>query len=236
MDPSSLKHHLTDDERREFEQKGFLILENAIPDDLVQSLIPIVDRLDAQYRAENGLTSYARVNPLDFVGMDKAFLELLDWPTTFPKVWGILGWNIQLYHSHMTVSPPLPPDERPKEIEFKWHQDSDRLNIELETDPQPRVSLKVACFLTVTQELGRANLYLAPGSHLWSTRTKADADEDAGELRYSGGTEPEGATAVRVAPGTAVMFDRRIWHSASPNVSDVARKVDSLVKSLCRSN
>ena len=33
------------------------------------------------------------------------------------------------------------------------------------------------------------------------------------------------AVAVQVAPGTAVLFDRRIWHSASENASDVARKV-----------
>lgn len=215
MEPSSLKHRLTDDERQEFEQNGFLIVENAIPDDLKQRLITIVDRLDARHRAEKGLTPYERVNHLDFVGMDEAFLELLDWPTTFPKVWGILGWNTQLYHSHMTVSPSLHPEEKPEEIELNWHQDSDRLNMELETDPQPRVSLKVAYFLTDTRELGRANLYLAPGSHLWNARAKQAAD----------GTEPEGATAVRVAPGTAVMFDRRIWHSASPNVSDMARKV-----------
>ena len=128
---------------------------------------------------------------------------------------GILGWNIQLYHSHMTVSPPFPADERPKEVELHWHQDSDRLNFELETDPQPRVSLKVAYFLTDTRELGRAKLYLAPGSHLWNERAKAAAE----------GTQPEGGRAVQVAPGTAVMFDRRIWHSASPNVSDVSRKV-----------
>jgi ectoine hydroxylase-related dioxygenase (phytanoyl-CoA dioxygenase family) len=215
MDPSSLKYRLTDDERQQFEQSGFLILENAIPDDLVERLISIVDRLDSQHRAEEGLTPHERVNQVDFVGMDEAFLELLDWPATFPKIWGILGWNIQLYHSHMTVSPALPPNERPEEIELHWHQDSDRLNLELETDPQPRISLKVAYFLTDTRELGRANLYLAPGSHLWSTRAKAASD----------GAEPEGATAVRVAPGSAVIFDRRIWHSASPNVSNVARKV-----------
>ena len=87
MDPSSLKHRLTDDERKEFEENGFLVLENAIPEDLVDRLIPIVDRLDAQHRADEGLTPHERVNKLDFVGIDETFLELLDGPTTFPKVW-----------------------------------------------------------------------------------------------------------------------------------------------------
>ena len=30
---------------------------------------------------------------------------------------------------------------------------------------------------------------------------------------------------ARLKPGTAVLFDRRLWHSASPNWSDVTRKV-----------
>jgi ectoine hydroxylase-related dioxygenase (phytanoyl-CoA dioxygenase family) len=37
--------------------------------------------------------------------------------------------------------------------------------------------------------------------------------------------QPEGAIPVCVKPGTAVFFDRRLWHSASPNWSDVTRKV-----------
>jgi ectoine hydroxylase-related dioxygenase (phytanoyl-CoA dioxygenase family) len=30
---------------------------------------------------------------------------------------------------------------------------------------------------------------------------------------------------VLVKPGTAVFFDRRLWHTASPNWSDITRKV-----------
>ena len=218
MDASGLQHRLTDDERLTFERNGFLIVENALPADLVERLTAVVDRVDAEYRSEHGVSPYERVNILDFVGYDELFLELLDWPTTFPKVWGLLGWNIQLYHSHMPISPPLPPEERPSKIELGLHQDSDRLNKELETDPQPRVSLKVAYFLTDTRDLGRANLYLAPGSHVRSRSAARPSRTDSG-------MDGKEAVAVQVAPGTAVFFDRRIWHSASDNISDVARKV-----------
>ena len=105
MDTSGLQHRLTDDERLTFERNGFLIVENALPADLVERLTAVVDRVDAEYRSEHGVSPYERVNILDFVGYDELFLELLDWPTTFPKVWGLLGWNIQLYHSHMPTSP-----------------------------------------------------------------------------------------------------------------------------------
>ena len=33
-------------------------------------------------------------------------MDLLDWPTTFPKIWGILGWHIQLYLSHVDITAP----------------------------------------------------------------------------------------------------------------------------------
>ena len=35
-----------------------------------------------------------------------AMLELLDNPTTFPLLWDILGWNVQLYLSSISVKPP----------------------------------------------------------------------------------------------------------------------------------
>ena len=38
-------------------------------------------------------------------------------------------------------------------------------------------------------------------------------------------SDPESALAVRVPPGTAVFVDRRLWHSASPNYSNITRKV-----------
>jgi len=39
----------------------------------------------------------------NFVWRDPAFTEIVDWYKTFPKVWGILGWNIYLYHCHLGV-------------------------------------------------------------------------------------------------------------------------------------
>jgi hypothetical protein len=145
-----------------------------------------------------GLGPYERLNLLDFVGKDELFLELLDWPQTFPKVWGLLGWNIQLYHSHMTVTPVVPPEERPAKQRLGWHQDSGRLNQEMESEPRPRVSLKVAFLLTDTREAGRGNFSVIPGSH---RQNKVEYPAD-------GISDPAGATPVCVGPGAAVFFDR----------------------------
>ncbi|MCI0561127.1 MAG: phytanoyl-CoA dioxygenase family protein, partial [Nitrososphaera sp.] len=173
------------------------------------------DRIDIEYRAKKGLGPHDPLNLLDFMGKDELFLELIDYPKTFPKVWGILGWHIQLYHSHMIVTPPRAFDEKPVKKRLNWHQDSGRLNLDLETNPRPRISLKIAYFLTDTTEMDRANLYIIPGSHL----------QNKVEFPVDGVSDPEGATAIQVRSGSAVFFDRRLWHASSPNFSKVTRKV-----------
>ena len=215
MDSAALDHQLTDEESRSFERDGYLIVPDALPADRVAVLNDVVDRLDAERRAEQGLSPSDKIQYFDFIGKDDAFLELLDWPKTFPKVWGILGWHIQLYHSHMIITPPIPAEERGVPKRLGWHQDSGRLNFDLETTPRPRISLKVGFFLTDTSEVGSGNFHVIPGSHL----------RNEIELPADGVTEPEGATPVQVPAGTAVLFDRRIWHAGGRNTSDRRRKV-----------
>ncbi len=210
MDTACLEYCLIEEERLKFERDGFFVVEDALPPEMVEELNALVDRVYDHCVAEEGLASGTRMNLLDFVGKDKRFLELIDWPRTFPKVWDILGWNIQLYHSHLIVTPP---QSEPAKKRLGWHQDSGRLNIELESEPKPRVSLKVGFFLTDTTEPDRGNFSVVPGSHLQS------------KLESPEGSDPEGAMSVLVSPGTAVFFDRRLWHAAGHNHSTITRKV-----------
>lgn len=212
MNAAQLQHLLTAEERRTFEEDGYLIVKNAIPPELVEKATAALDRLAAEERDRLALGPDEAMNILDFIGYDRVFLDLLDYPTTFAKVWGILGWNIQLYHSHTIVTPPNAVSG-PGQKGLNWHKDSGRLNNELDSDPQPRISLKIAFFLTDTSELGRANLYVIPGSHLLN---KLPVDDEK---------KPKGGIAVLAKPGDAVFFDRRIWHASSPNTSAVPRKV-----------
>jgi ectoine hydroxylase len=214
MHPSCLEYCLTEHERPAFERDGYFVIEDALPPSLVNQLVAVVDRLDAEHRPIRGKGPHELLNLLDFIGKDEIFLELLDWPQTFPKVWGLLGWNIQLYHSHMNVTPPMSLREEPAKKRLQWHQDSGRLNADIETNPRPRISLKVGFFLTDTTQLGRGNMHVLPGSHL---QNRIDFPAD-------GVSNPEGAVPLQAPAGAAVFFDRRIWHAPSPNPSDMTRK------------
>ena len=68
----------------------------------------------------------------------------------------------------------------------------------METEPRPRISLKVAFFLTDTRAVGRGNFSVIPGSHR----------QNKVEYPAEGIADPAGATPVCVGPGAAVFFDR----------------------------
>src|SRR5438270_6095682 len=101
--PPSDVARLDDDRRRLFEVTGFLIVEGALPPEMTERLR---ERALALYEAD---LRAGKVGPHDFWEMrnclpaDEAFLHLIDWSATFPLVVDLLGWNLQLSTSHLTV-------------------------------------------------------------------------------------------------------------------------------------
>ena len=211
MSPNSLVHCLTSEERELFNANGYLVVENALDPATTERLCSVVDRVDSRVRTEE--TRDKLLSIPNIVHEDQSLIDLLDCPATFPKVWGILGWNIYLYHSHIDVTPPA--DATALKWRVAWHQDSMRVNDEIETSPRPRLSLKIGYYLTDASQPDRGNTLIVPGSHLWD---EIDCPAD-------GVTNPPGAEPLCVKAGTAVIIDRRIWHSRSPNLWSQTRKV-----------
>lgn len=212
MDASSLHYRLTDDERRTFNETGVLQIDNALSPEQVAALTDAADKIYAG-KVDDGHSPNTALFYPNFIPDNPLFADLVDYPKVLPKVWGILGWNIYLYHAHLIVTPPSgkPRDENT----FGWHQDSGRVNMEMESHPRPRLSLKVAYFLSDTSVEGRGNFWVVPGSHL----------QDTLERPIDGKGQPEGAVPVLAKAGSAVLFDRRTWHAGTPNWSDTTRKV-----------
>ena len=151
MESECLNHLLSEQERLAFETDGFFVVENVLNESEIQNLIIATDQVDSEYRTKHQSDPCRPISTTDFIGENEIFLDLLDWPKTLPKVWGLMGWNIQLYHAHMVVTPPVLRDG-PREVgRLNWHQDSPRLNGEMATNPFPMVSLKVGFFPGTTQ-------------------------------------------------------------------------------------
>jgi ectoine hydroxylase-related dioxygenase (phytanoyl-CoA dioxygenase family) len=183
----------------DFERDGFVIVEDALDAATVERLTTVVDRVWAEERPDR-----SALHLLGFLGRDPAFVDLIDHPMTFPLVHALLGWNIYVYHCHLDVHPPL--DEPPR---WRWHQDGGRQNVELES-PRPRLSVKVAYFLTDVEGPEQGALRVVPGSHVRDTLPKD--------------REPEQAEPLLVRAGGAVVFDRRLWHARGDNRSGRTRK------------
>lgn len=207
-----LAHRLTADERAEFARDGFVTVRGALEPDRLARLRAVVADHDREFRARPGIGPLHVLNEHDLVGREPEWLDLLDLPTTFPKVFGILGWNIRLFHTQLIVTPPVGPHAQPGG--YGWHQDNNRMNRDLGAGPQPMVSLKVGYFLTDLPEPGMGNLCVVPGSQ--------HVGVEGPELGADG--QPVGACEVLAAAGDAIVFDRRLWHSASSNRADVARE------------
>ncbi len=216
IDTSWLEYCATNEQLKAFNDTGYLIVEDAISPEMVDALEAVADRLDTEERAKTGLAPHKLLSKFRTVIEDDILLELLDNKKVFPLLWDILGWNIQLYISHLIMYPPEPPDTLRIAKAAHWHQDGGRPVPEMER-PHPRLSLKVSYWLTDVTDRDNGAMRLIPGSHKLDTRPpNRDNDPDG---------DPEGAIDLLVKRGTAVLFDRRMWHSRGWNFSDVTRKV-----------
>ena len=206
-----LQHAISPRALAGFQRDGYLVIPNALGKDELARLLEAVDRLDERERGRLELARGDMMSRFSVIRFDPAFLELVSWVRTFPKVWGILGWNIQLYISHLVVYPPETWGGQQCRAPV-WHQDSGRPVLELER-PAPRLSVKVAYWLTDTHGGGRGAMEVIPGSHRL----------DAPPLECDD-PEWDGRFLLEASPGDAVIFDRRLWHRHGKNTSDAVRK------------
>lgn len=203
---------ITAEQREQFERDGYLYIRGALADAQIETAQRALADAHRQAERDGALDSQGAVHQLSAVAHRRELAFLLDHPATFGLVWSMLGWNVHVYHSHYDVHPPYAPATP----HWGWHQDGGRQNRELETDPRPRLSVKLAYWLSDVSVAGRGNLMIVPGSH----RTNWLPGPPRRDLPWG---QPAGAIPVIAEPGDALFFDRRIWHNRSVNGSDLTR-------------
>jgi len=205
---------MTAAQRERFERDGYLVIPGVLSDEEVGRYTEAIDRVYARAARTGRLGSDRSMHVLGAVASCPEMAGLIDHPRAFPYVWSILGWNVHVYHSHLDVHPPVMGS---KPFRFEWHQDGGRQNRELETDPRPRLSVKLAYWLSDVSVPGRGNFKVVPGSHT----TNWIAGPPRRDVPWP---DPDGAIEVTANPGDAVFFDRRLWHARSDNRSAITRK------------
>jgi ectoine hydroxylase-related dioxygenase (phytanoyl-CoA dioxygenase family) len=204
---------LTRAERADFfERTGYLVVPDALSAETVARVSAAVDRLAGDGLGPGQIT----INLADILGKDDAFLELIDCPRVFPKIWGILGWNIWVQHSHLVVSPPLPATSPQREpggpstaFPYGWHRDGGAINRDVQLNAP--LLVKVGFYLSDVAADGGPTLIVE------------DADPNAAIPATT--DRPANARALTVKAGTAVLFGNRSIHSLkSPNTSSATRR------------
>ena len=208
MERNWLQHCASNEQLDFFDEWGYLVVDNALSEERVEKMTMAIDRVDAAERAAHGLKPHQTMAKFRTIVEDGLFLDLPDNDKVFPLAWDILGWNIQHYISHLIV---YPPEAERSEVNLgSWHQDGGRPVREMER-PHPRLSYKVSFWFSDPRVPNSGAMRIIPGSHRFDEKPLQETFDQP--------------LHVEVAPGTAVLFDRRLWHARGVNTSDVTRKV-----------
>lgn len=207
---------LTDEQRRQFRDEGYLIVRNVLVEDMISRLIETGDRLLAtgerynRFMTNGGLYDGYR----NCITMDDAFIPLLTNEITLPLVIQLLGSNLQLSTSHLIHRQPDPPGTPDKIRRPGWHRDNGRTSIDLGAANYPRIGLKCAFYLTDLSVPNSGVTMLSPGSN--QVKERVDIPD--------GKADPVNAIEPLLNPGDCVIFEYRTWHAGAPNFTDITRK------------
>lgn len=149
-----------------------------------------------------------QLHQLSGLAQHRDLAEVVDWPPLLALAVELLSPNVYVNHSHLDVHPPHPPTGA-----RRWHRDNGLLgrDMRLLWRDQPRVTLKVAVYLTDVDSPDDGALEVVPRSHLDT------------QSRYPDEDQPDGVPILGPA-GTVAVFDARLWHRRRDNLGARVRR------------
>ena len=222
---------MTGEQQRNFEEKGYVILDDFLEPHEVGRLLEAVEEVAGRLRESTGLGPDEPFAVRNALSQHDAFLDLIDHPKALPLVVDAIGWNIQIRTSHLDYRPPYPgrmraggvgrgdgEDHQAGYRNVNWHPDlagSYLFEAPSLDGRLPFMEVKIFYALSDLSESNSGNLWVVPGSHLRPPQ----------ELRDGSAADPGEAVELRVPPGTAVLWRTATWHCVGPNLSARTRKI-----------
>lgn len=208
---------LNPEQRHSFERDGFLVVPQALQADAVDRLVEASDRLAELFLQKPKLRDKPEYNHLDLrpgLLREEALFALIDHSSTVPLVVQLLSPNIHLHSTTLIYKRPENPDAPP--FRRGWHRDI-RIPRDLGHKSLPMVGIKICYCLTDFHHSDCGMTVMARGTHL---RTEPLAIP-------KGEVDPPDVEVcdLRLSAGDALLFENRIFHTASPNRSDRVSKV-----------
>ena len=97
---------LEDEQRKFFDQNGYLTIPNALDSDMLEQVTAACDRVVKRHYKESG---QRRASLFNVLSEDDIFLKLVTRETTVPLVVQLLSFNLRLAKSHLIYKYPDPP-------------------------------------------------------------------------------------------------------------------------------
>lgn len=196
--------------KQQFEDEGYLILRGVLSPEKVDRLNAAIDEILA---AEKPALAH---NIYNSVERHEEFAALIAEPTILPLMVNLLGFNIQLHISHLTVRAPNPEALKTETSSFiNWHQDGPHPQFPAIGGLTSTYYIKACYILSDMSEPNRGNTKVIPGSHKvphYRPSTKDVSAEVEGELQICG------------RPGDVFIFPQNLWHAGAPNRSSFTRR------------
>jgi ectoine hydroxylase-related dioxygenase (phytanoyl-CoA dioxygenase family) len=208
---------LAEEQKRSFDEDGFLVVRDALDSDAVARLIESGDRRARSFLDKPEVLNKEEYNHLDWrpgLLREKAFLSLVAHSPTVSLVVQLLSPNIHLHSTALIYKRPESPDG--SVFRRGWHRDI-RIPKDLGHRDLPRVGIKVCYCLTDFHQPNSGMTLFARKSHL--------TDEPLSIPK--GQSDPPNIEVcdLKLNAGDAVLFENRIYHTAAPNRSDRVSRV-----------
>ena len=198
---------LTETQRRDFNENGYLIVPQALDRATVDRLIEGGDRLMESFEYED---YYAHRRP-GLIQEEDAYASLITNSSTVPLIVQLLGPNIHITNTALIYKHPQSP-EMP--TVRNWHRDVG-VNLDLGNRGLPRVGLKIGyCLTDFTVPNSGATMFVRKSNNLSEPLPIP-----------KGKVDPLAFDEPILRAGDAFLFESRIYHAAALNFTDQVAKV-----------
>jgi hypothetical protein len=194
---------------KQFYDEGYLLLKGVLTADKVTRLNAVIDGILAEEPESLSYNVYNSVERHDEIA------SLIDEPSVLPLIIRLLGYNIQLHISHLTVRKPNPEDVRTTTSSFiNWQQDGPHPQFPTIDGLTSTYYIKVCYILSNMSEPDRGNTKIIPSSHnrVYQPGSQNVIDKLPDEIQICG------------EPGDVFIFPQNLWHAGAPNHSDKTRR------------
>ena len=195
---------------RQFQEDGYLIVRGVLSEERTARLNEAIDEVLAEEPDELAINLYNSVE------RHPAIAELIDEPSLLPLMVNLMGYNIQLHISHLTVRKPNPANAKTASQSFiNWHQDGPHPEFPTIGGLTAAYYVKACYILSDMSAPDRGNTKIIPGSHRMAGFQPVQTDVDSpleNELQICG------------KPGDVFLFPQNLWHAGAPNRSSFTRR------------